>query len=247
MSRPLGLVLAAGRGERLRPGVAGLPKPLVELDGVTLLARQARELLEAGAATVAAIINAETAALIAKRQIGLPPELSLVVRDTPNSMETLLAATDYLRCEHFLAAAVDAVLGAGEFRKFAHGAALAVHSNSSPRFDGALGLVRWRGDCNPLFAQIDSEARITHLGATQSNLVTAGVYFLPARVFEFTDNARRAGLGALREFLAFLLSEGVSLKGISIDRAIDIDEPADLADARDLIRAEELAEKRTKR
>jgi NDP-sugar pyrophosphorylase family protein len=234
MSQPSGLILAAGRGERLRPAVAGLPKPLVELEGVTLLARQARELLEAGAATVSAIINAETAALIVKRQIGLPPELSLVVRNTLNSMETLLAAADYLRCEHFLAATVDAALGAGEFKKFARGAALAVDFNSSLRFDGAIGLTRWRGDCKPLFAQIDSEARITELGATQSNLVTAGVYYLPSRIFEFADNARRAGLGALREFLALLLREGVRLKGISIDHVIDIDEPADLAGALEL-------------
>jgi NDP-sugar pyrophosphorylase family protein len=238
MNQPSGLILAAGRGQRLRPGVSGLPKPLVELNGITLLVRQAGELRGAGAAPITAIVNSETAGLISDRTVTLPSELSLVVRDTANSMETLLAGADYLKSDRFLGATVDAVLGTGEFKKFAHEAALAFAANSSPSFEGALGLVRWRGDREPLFAQVDCEARITELGTTPSNFVTAGVYYLPSRIFDFGDRARRAGVGALRGFLALLLSEGCCLKGVFIDHVIDIDEPADLAAARNLVRPE---------
>ena len=238
MNRPAGLILAAGRGERLRPGVCGLPKPLVELDGITLLARQTLELSGAGAFPITAIVNSETAALISDRAIGLPSELSLIVRDTANSMETLLAGADHLGCDRFLAATVDAVLGTGELNRFAAKSALASAADSASSFDGALGLVRWRGDRKPLFAQVDSEARITQLGSVPSNFVTAGVYYLPYRIIDFGEKARRAGVGALREFLALLLSEGLRLKGVFVDRVIDVDEPADLAAARNLVRAE---------
>jgi hypothetical protein len=47
-------------------------------------------------------------------------------------------------------------------------------------FDGALGVVRWRGDSKPLFAEVAPDATITHLGDEQASTVTAGVYLLPS-------------------------------------------------------------------
>ncbi|MDB5107481.1 MAG: Nucleotidyl transferase, partial [Candidatus Binatus sp.] len=56
----LGAIIAAGRGERLRDAVADLPKPLVELGGEPMLARQARAMLGVGASPIVAVINSET-------------------------------------------------------------------------------------------------------------------------------------------------------------------------------------------
>jgi choline kinase len=44
-----GAILAAGRGERLRSAVDGVPKPLVMLGEETLLARQANAMVAMGA------------------------------------------------------------------------------------------------------------------------------------------------------------------------------------------------------
>ena len=49
------MILAAGRGERLRPITDTLPKPLVAPGGVTLLERHLRRLAEAGVERV--VIN----------------------------------------------------------------------------------------------------------------------------------------------------------------------------------------------
>ncbi len=62
-------IIAAGRGERLRGAVNDLPKPLVELGGETMLVRQARMLHRAGAETVVALVNSETAGLLAARAV----------------------------------------------------------------------------------------------------------------------------------------------------------------------------------
>ena len=70
--RPAGAILAAGTGERLRTAARGLPKPLVEIAGRTLLARQAEAILDAGAASVLAVINSETARLIREHGVKLP-------------------------------------------------------------------------------------------------------------------------------------------------------------------------------
>ena len=49
------MILAAGRGERLRPITDRTPKPLVEVGGITLIERHLRRLADAGVATV--VIN----------------------------------------------------------------------------------------------------------------------------------------------------------------------------------------------
>jgi len=51
----IAMILAAGRGERLRPITDRLPKPLVEVDGVSLLERHLKSLADAGVTTV--VIN----------------------------------------------------------------------------------------------------------------------------------------------------------------------------------------------
>src|SRR5208337_5009592 len=102
-----GAILAAGKGERLRKTISGLPKPLVELDGRTLLARQARAIIDAGADPVVAVVNSETASLIRARRVALPAELELRVRDTANSMETLFTIGEKLPRGRFLLATVD--------------------------------------------------------------------------------------------------------------------------------------------
>lgn len=236
---PQGAIIAAGRGERLRAGGASLPKPLVELDGTPLLVRQVRQLLAAGASRVAAVINSETAGLIEARRIALPPELDLVVRDTPNSMESLFALGERLRPGRFLMATVDSVPARGGFDSFAREALAATAPGGG--FDGALGLVRWRGDHGPLFAEVASDGAITALGARESALVTAGLYLFSTRIFDFVAPARAAKLSALREFLAMLVERGLRLRAVTIAGAIDVDELADLESARAMLASERAA------
>jgi dTDP-glucose pyrophosphorylase len=67
-------------------------------------------------------------------------------------------------------------------------------------------------------------------------MVTAGLYFLSTNVFNVADDARRAGLDALRRFLAMLLERGMRLDAIEIEGSIDVDEASDLDAARLAIR-----------
>jgi hypothetical protein len=63
-------------------------------------------------------------------------------------------------------------------------------------------------------------------------MVTAGVYLLTTSIFAFADNARRAQLPALRQFLAMLIDNGTRLGAVELADVIDVDEAADLAAAR---------------
>jgi len=237
LERIEGAILAAGHGERLRARGPDLPKPLVKLGGEPLLVRQARILLEAGADSVVAVVNSETASVIDRDAIQLPGRLKLVVRDTPNSMETLFQLGNHLTGRWFLAATVDAVLACDEMRRFAR-QSIALTAAAHPIADGTLGVVRWRGDDRPLFVEVEAEGGIRTVGATRGDLVTAGVYFLPGSIFAFRDRAHDGKLSALRQFLGGLVDWGVRLHAIKLNGVIDIDVADDLEAARRMLERE---------
>ncbi len=228
MSAFQGAIIAAGRGERLRAtGGANIPKPLVEIGGAPMLVRQAHAMLAVGAAEVLAVINTETAELAA--EIELPRELKIIVRDTESSMESLFTLGESLRPGHFLLATVDAILPHAEFARFTREAQSACAEEA---YDGALAVVKWRGDKKPLFTHTSPSGLIEELGERPAPIVTAGVYWLPTAIFSLAENARARKLSAMRAFLAMLLANRFRLRAIEVTGAVDIDEAADLDAAR---------------
>lgn len=227
-----GAIIAAGSGERLRRNGEDIPKPLVRIDGETLLTRQARAMTRVGAREVLAIVNSETASIIKRDRIEMPANLRLIVRDTPNSMESLLALGEMLASGHFLLATVDAIIADAELAKFIERAHALITNHEMRSFDGVLGVVRWRGDKKPLFAKIAADQEIVALGEEEAPMVTAGVYLLPTSIFAFAESARRVQLSALRRFLSMLIDKEVRLGAVELADVIDVDEAADLAAAR---------------
>ena len=230
-----GAIIAAGRGERLRAASGGVPKPLVEIGGETLLVRQSRALAALGACPVHAIVNSETAQMIRDRGLVMPPDLKICVRDTANSMESLLALGERLAPGRFLMTTVDAVIAPAEFTRFLEQALEMTDPARTDALDGALGVVKWRGDRHPLFAEVAADGVISRLGGHETAVVTAGIYLFSTRIFAFGDKALSAGLNALRRYLALLIGEGMRIAGIEVTGVIDVDEAADLDAARALV------------
>ena len=232
-----GAIIAAGRGERLRASTRDdIPKPLVMLGGEPMLARQARAILAAGASSVVAVINSETARIAEEMSLELPASMRLVVRDTANSMETMLALGEVLAPGWFIASTVDAVIPQTELVRFVNESRRKIEECGDKSLAGVLGITKWRGEAKPLFTDVSSNGLILALGNRQTSLVTAGLYFLSTRVFDFAADARRAGLDALRRFLALIIERGMRLYGIEIEGSIDVDEASDLDAARIAIR-----------
>ena len=234
-----GAIIAAGRGERLRNSTRDdIPKPLVKLGGEAMLLRQARALIAAGASSVVAVINSETARVASENEMALEiaPSIRLMVRDTANSMETMLALGEMLEPGWFIAATVDAVIPQAELARFVNESRKKIEDCREKKLAGVLAVTRWRGEAKPLFADVTENGLIVRLGNRQTSMVTAGLYFLSTRVFDYGADARRAGLDALRRFLALIIERGMQLEAIEIEGSIDVDEAPDLDAARIAIR-----------
>ena len=232
-----GAIVAAGRGERLRPVSGTIPKPLVELAGKPLLIRQIDLLIDNGVHPIHVIVNSETGSLMYEHGVRLPRIVELLTCDTANSMESLMRLGEQITSEFFVMMTVDAILYARDVRHFVTHATKII-GNPAAWLDGAIGVVKWRGDANPLFANIADDGLITAFEDRRSPMVTAGIYLFSTAIFAHAAEARSRGLSAMRHFLAMLVEKGRRFVALEVPRAIDLDDAADLRAAREMLARE---------
>ncbi len=225
-------IIAAGKGERLIRGGILTPKALVPIGGEPLIARAIRAAASVRVSSVACIVNDLNPEVARYLRSGTwPVPLDLVVRTTPNSMESLFSLAPFLDGGPFLLLTVDAIFGFGALDRFllrARGLGLGA---------GALALTRWVEDEKPLWAQTDEEDRIVALGDDAKGCyVTAGFYYFTAEIFRRIDTAREASLRALREFLRLLIDTGYPLYGFPVPKTFDVDRAEDIQEAEKALR-----------
>jgi hypothetical protein len=81
-------------------------------------------------------------------------------------------------------------------------------------------------DERPLRVNLDEVGRVTSIGGVSGDLVTAGMYLVSARARAVRPPA---GLGRLREFLAWLAGSGEPVYAEVIETVVDVDRAADVA------------------
>lgn len=215
-------IIAAGRGRRLAQGGIAIPKPLVKVGGRTLVGRALEEAAAAGArggAVITTPVFPEVAEYIKGNVWPLP--IDLLVWDSPNSLESLLALKPYLDTP-FLLLTVDAILAKGALSRFVS------QAQAAPAL-GVLGLTSFQEDESPLYVEVGAQDRVISVGQPQvSPFITAGCYYFHPQVFAYEPRARELGLGALRQFLAMLARDKYPLMGVDVGPAVDVDCPADI-------------------
>ncbi len=229
-------VLAAGRGERLR--TVSAYKPLVKVDGRTLIERVLISLAEADAAEVVVIINEDSLAVRDYvSAMKWPFAIHWIVETTPSSMHSFLRLLEKLAADGdsgpFLLSTVDTVASSQTYTRFIA---------QARREDAAvsLALTSPGNDEKPLFVRCaPDDSRVTAIGdaATLSRQATAGFYAVRSTILREAETARHDGIDALRTFLGRLLDRGYLLEGIPIAQSIDVDRPGDIAIAEDFLQA----------
>jgi NDP-sugar pyrophosphorylase family protein len=229
-------IIAAGVGERLARGGVSIPKPLVPICGKPLIARIIEAAAQIGVTSVACIVNDLNPTPAQYLQSGKwPVPIDLLVKTTPNSMESLFSLRPFLEDSPFLVSTVDVVFGPDTLASF--------YKSTLQLKDaiGALALTRFIDDRTPLYVAIDDYGKITAIGekAMGSELITAGFYAFHSEIFSLVEEARRRGLTALRQFLRLLVESGYPVYGILVSKTIDVDFPEDIEKAEAFL--EELA------
>jgi NDP-sugar pyrophosphorylase family protein len=228
-------VIAAGAGERL--AAAGSLKPLVRVGGRPLIDRVLGSIADAGATDVVVIINERS--LPVRDHVSSdcwPFDIRWIVQTTPSSMHSFLLVLEALVSpvngadDRVLISTVDTVVREGAFAEF-------VSAARAGDADVTLAVTTLVDDEHPLRVRLNGDRRVTAIGAAAdgSPLVTAGYYFVRARVLDEADLARRQGVCALRAFLGRLIERGYRIDGVVMPDSIDVDRPSDVVVAERLL------------
>lgn len=221
-----GGILAAGEGSRLRQAGWRMPKPLVPVAGVPLVEHVVGNFRAAGVRSLTVIFNEQEQPCADWLRSRFPDlDLRIIVKTTGSSLESFHEIARRLSGGRVLFSTVDAWCPRSDFEDFLRRAA------QTPADATVLAVTPFVADERPLWVRLDVAGHVRELGATPAEMVTAGMYLVPERVWRITPPEH---LARLREFLAWLLERGESLCGVSIPTVVDVDRPEDVALAEEL-------------
>lgn len=229
-------ILAAGEGSRLRNEGIDVPKPLVWLNGETLLGRlinlfRSRRDCEG----FSVIVNPDVAEWAAANGSETPWEQAdnVIIASTPGSMSSLALLAPHLAThEQFCLTTVDTVFHPEEFHAYLDSFA----ADRAAR--GSMAVTTFIDDERPLYISVDPDSMIT--GYFDSPLpstpyVSGGIYALPASALDILDECARAGMTRLRDFQRALVASGMKLRAYPFSAIIDVDHAADIPKAEALL------------
>jgi NDP-sugar pyrophosphorylase family protein len=216
-----GGIIAAGAGSRLRQAGWPMPKPMVPVAGVPLIAHVVGNFITAGITSLVIIVNEQERDCASWVQSRFPDiDLQFIVKTTRSSLESFLEVERRLGSGHALMSTVDAWCPPEEFARFVRAA------RQCPPEAVVLAVTPLVADERPLWVDLDASGRITSLGGDAGEMVTAGMYIVPERVRSISPPRE---LGRLREFLAWLVNQGQPLYGVIMERVVDVDRAEDVA------------------
>lgn len=225
-----GGILAAGEGSRLRGDGWSMDKPLVPVEGVPLIERVISNFLAAGVESIAVIFNeTETDCASFVRSKFPEADIRVLLKTTASSYESFREIAAMLPPGRALVSTVDAFCRRADFLDFVR------RAEAAPADQTVLAVTPFVADEKPLWARVEETGRVAALGGLSGNAVTAGMYVFPDRVRALPPPP---GIGRLREYLAWLVDRGEAVRGISMEKVVDVDRGEDVALAETLAATE---------
>jgi NDP-sugar pyrophosphorylase family protein len=218
-----GAVIAAGEGSRLKQ--LGVPKPMIEVGGVPLIAHVLGNFESAGIVSTAVIFNeAEKACAAYVRERFGSLVSKIVVKSTRSSLESFREVMAVAPPGRLLVSTVDAFCPRHEFQRF-------VRRAQELPSKTVLAVTGYVHDEKPLWVTTTRSGRVSAVGGASGDAVTAGIYVFPEKV---RGLAIPPSLGRLRDFLAWLAKSGEPIEAVDIPKVVDVDRAEDLAEAEEL-------------
>ncbi len=221
-------IIAAGEGSRLREEGILIPKPLIEIGGMTLIDRLIFRAKRYDFNQVCIIVNdiyPELAQWFENKDYGI--NLKLIVKSTPGSMHSFYELSPYLQDDDFILTTVDPVYTEESFHYFMQ----CIHTHS--KADGIMAATNYVDDENPVWIVSNSNQQIIDFPESQNStyLVSAGFYYFKPHIINLLDIAMQQGMTRMRHFQRFLLKQGCKLIACNVGKVIDIDHKSDILQA----------------
>jgi NDP-sugar pyrophosphorylase family protein len=218
-----GGIIAAGKGRRLRADGFRVSKPMLRVAGRPLIDYALDRFRAVGIRRLTVIINdaSDDCREWIYSHAG-DMDVDLVVRTTPSSYASFQLVADRLSRARAVITTVDGIMPTEDFHTFLTAAA------GLPKDAVVLGVTAYVDDENPLWATLDpANGRIRQLGGDGGSHVTAGLYVLPGQ----RPPEPTTGFHRLRDYLGWLVAQGLRVHGVVLPRVFDIDRISDIAAA----------------
>ena len=219
-------VISAGKGERLKQEGMEIPKPLIKVNGQTLIERLLKTAEYVKADTFSIILNSslkETADDLHHKDY--PFDVNVIVEDTAGSMESLNELKPFLLNEPTLLTTIDTIFDPLEFKDFVN------YAETKIKEDGLWGITNYVDDEKPLYVKVESgENEIIEFSDSKDDheYVTGGIYYFKPEIFKVLDICKQKNLKRMRDFQREILKIGLNIRAFRFKKIIDIDHRSDI-------------------
>jgi UDP-N-acetylglucosamine diphosphorylase / glucose-1-phosphate thymidylyltransferase / UDP-N-acetylgalactosamine diphosphorylase / glucosamine-1-phosphate N-acetyltransferase / galactosamine-1-phosphate N-acetyltransferase len=233
------VILAAGKGTRMKHITRDIPKPMVEVNGVPMLEHIIRLIASAGVTDFGVVVGYHREVVTEHFGDGsdFGVSISYILQEEQNGTGAALhLARDFVNGEPFFFSFGD-VLTPGEnyrgMRDFAE----------SSRSDALLGLNTVDDPYRGAAVYLDEESTITRMvekppkGTSTTKLNNAGLMVLSGDVFSYTERLKLSPRGEyeLTDVFGMIRDDGKNLKGYVLSGFWkDVGTPEDLASINDM-------------
>lgn len=226
-------IIAAGEGSRLAHEGIVKPKPLVELNGESMIKRLINIFMRQGAEEVVVIINnqmEETKEFMQQLQKELP--IRLVVKTTPSSMHSFYEISPLLKGGKFCLTTVDTIFQEEEFGLF-------IRAFKDSDTDGMMAVTDFVDDEKPLYISTDCNMMITgfhDFPTPDCHYISGGIYCLTEPAIDTLCRCMDKGMERMRNYQRELIADGLRLQAWPFKKIIDVDHAEDITKAKEFLK-----------
>lgn len=227
-------IIAAGEGSRLVQEGIKWPKPLVQLNGTTLIDRLINVFLKNDASSISIIINEEMKEVQEYlRNLKLPVPFYLLVKSTPSSMHSFYELSHYLDGDSICLTTVDTIFKEEEFSGYIR------EFRKASQLDGLMAVTDFIDDEKPLYVDTDCDLMIRgfldNQGEPACTYISGGIYCLRRPGLKVLNNAIAQGMSRMRNYQRQLIAEGLKLKAYPFSKIVDVDHAEDIKKAEEFL------------
>ncbi len=226
-------IIAAGEGSRLRQEGILIPKPLVQINGISLIDRLVTRATNNDFTSIHIIVNTiypELFEYVNEIKSRIP--IYIKAKTTESSMHSFFELSNQLGDEPFLLTTVDPIFNEDEFKGFIS------FCKQHNEYDGIMAVTRYVDDEKPLWIEADSDGIIQSFQSEQNNamVVSGGFYYLTPKVIPILRELIDEGMHKMRNFQQALINRNLRLKTYEFTKIIDIDHFSDIQKASDFLK-----------